>query len=95
MQHQDSPPPPDQGPNKIVKIVFEQVDTDEPDIKGCRVYPEYDGRQLNLGIFTKDDRTIAECWAIEMLEFIRAQLLAKAHDVGGVAMEAPKKEDMN
>lgn len=91
----DQQNPPEHKPNKIVKIVFEEIDTDEPDIKGCKVYPEYEGRQLNLGVLIKEDRTIAECWAIEILEFIRAQLLAKAGEMGGVAMEAPKKEEMN
>lgn len=91
MQDQNRP----ERPNKIVKIVFEEVDTDEPGIKGCKVYPEYENRTLNLGTLLKEDRTIAECWSIEMLEFIRAQLLAKANELGGIAMEAPKPEDMN
>lgn len=91
----DKPQSPPERPNKIVKIVFEEVDLDEPGIKGCKVYPEYEGRNLNLGILLKEDATIAEHWSIEMLEFIRAQLLAKASEQGGIAMESPKKEDMN
>lgn len=94
MLDQDSPQP--QGsPNFIVKIVFEQVDTDEEDIKGCKVYLEMPNRPITDKVLISEDRTVPECWAAEVFDFIRAQLRAKMEAMHGTFVQAPKKDEMN
>lgn len=82
-------------PNTTVKLVFEQIDTDEPDIKGCKVYLEYKNRIITEKVLISEDRTVAECWAAEVFDFVRDQLAAKMAAQSNVVFSAPKKEDMN
>lgn len=91
----DQDQPPHDSPNKIVKLVFEEVDTDEPDIKGCRVFLEYQNRMITEKVLLGDDRTVAEAWAAEVFDFVRDQLAARMRAQSGVFFAAPKKEDMN
>lgn len=90
----DNQKPPD-SPNTIVKLVFEQVDTEIDDIKGCRVFLEAPNRQITERVLLGEDRTVAECWAVEVFEFVRDQLMAKMRADQAMVVNSPKKEDMN
>lgn len=87
--------PPQDSPNTIVKLVFEEIETEEPDIKGCRVYLEYKHRMITEKVLLGEDKTIAEAWAAEVFDFVRDQLAARMRAQAGVFFTAPKKEDMN
>ncbi len=84
-----------QKPNKIVKIVFEVVDTDDEDVSGCRVYLEMPDRPITEKILIADDCTIPEKWAANVFDAIREDMLRMAHSGGGQTMSTPKPEDMN
>lgn len=82
-------------PNPVVKLVFEQVDTDDPEVKGCKVYLEMPDRDITDDVLMGEDRTVAECWAAEVFDSIRQQLQLKMLAQGGYFGDQPKKEEMN
>lgn len=91
MPRQDHKP----RPNLKVKIVFEQVDTDDESVKGCKIYLEQPHRDITEEVLMGEDRTIAECWSAEVFEQIRQQLQLKTLAEGGYFGAHPRKKEMN
>ncbi len=83
------------SPSLLVKICFEEVDTEEEGVKGCRVYLETSGRPITEKVLIGADRTIAEAWAAEIFDFVHYQLTQKMEANMGDLYTQPKREDMN
>lgn len=84
-------------PNKIVKMVFEECTTDQPDVVALKVFIEAPDRELDEKWATCEDPTLAEIWATETMAFIESYMHRQMmeQDVNGYVMATPKKGDMN
>ena len=85
-------------PNKIVKLVFEQIGDIEDDesVVGLKVFLEYDGRKITEDILSGSDKTAAEAWATEMFELTSNLLHEKAENTPDLEVYTDfKKENLN
>lgn len=89
----------DKKANKIVKMVFEECTTDQPDIVALKVFiqTEDGGRELNEEWAQCENPTLSEIWATETMAFIESYMHRQMmeQDVNGYVMATPKKGDMN
>jgi hypothetical protein len=84
-------------PNKIVKMVFEECETDDKDVVALKVYIEAPDRDLDEEWSQCEDPSLSEIWATESMSFIEQYMHRQMmeQDVNGFVMTTPKKGDMN
>ena len=84
-------------PNKIVKVVFEEVATQDKDVVALKVFIEAPDRDLDDKWAQCEDPTLAEIYATETMAFMESYMHRQMmeQDVNGYVMTTPKKEGMN
>lgn len=84
-------------PNRVVRMVFEECDTDQDDIKALKVFLDTPERPLDEAWADGDDQTLAEVWATDVMSFVESYMHRQMmeNDVNGFVMTTPKKGDMN
>ena len=82
-------------PNKIVKLVFEQVgETEDSEI--LKVYLEATERPLDDDMANSDDFTLAELYSSEVMSLVTAMMTRLAEENSNLKVhEIPKTGDMN
>ena len=82
-------------PNKIVKLVFEEVGTDE-ETGILKVYLEASERPLDEDMCNSDDHTLAELYSSEVMSVVTAMMTRLAEENSDLKVhEIPKTGDMN
>lgn len=83
-------------PNKIVKLVFEEVSTEGTDAAILKVYLEPTERPLNEDMADSDDITLAEFYSSETMGIVTEFMMKQAEEVSGVAaFQVDPKKDLN
>ncbi len=84
-------------PNKIVKIVFEEVPTDDKEVVALKVFIEAPDRPLDEQWAQCDDPSLSEIYGTETMAFLESYMHRQMmeQDVNGYVMTTPKKGEMN
>lgn len=83
-------------PNKIVKLVFEEVTAENGETAVLKVYLEPTERALDQEMADSDDITLAEFYSSETMEMVTHHMMNHAEETPGLsAFQIDPKKDLN
>lgn len=83
-------------PNKIVKLVFEEVLAEQGETAILKVYLEPTERALDDEMADSDDITLAEFYSSETMSIVTEFMMKQAsEDAGVAAFQIDPKKDLN
>lgn len=82
-------------PNKIVKLVFEEVIAEDGETAILKVYLEHTERPINDDTAGFDDVTLAEFYSSETMSMVTEFVMRQAEEPGVAAFQINSKKDLN